>query len=72
MADFQFNIAKGRLTQLYDNVDTNNPTNSAFILVPVDVGATTDASIKDFMRVNLTANWRDGQPITSGQSRSGK
>ena len=48
MADFQFNIAKGRLTQLYDNVDTNNPTNSAFILVPVDVGATTDATIKDF------------------------
>ena len=48
MADFIFNIAKGRITQLYDNIDTNTPANSAFILVPVDVGATTDATIKDF------------------------
>lgn len=48
MADLVFNIAKGRVVQFYDNVDTNNPTNSAFIIVPVDVGATTDATIRDF------------------------
>ena len=43
-----FNIAKGRIVQLYDNVDTNTPANSALIVVPVDVGATSDATIKDF------------------------
>lgn len=41
-------MAKGRVTQLYDNVDTNNPANSALIVVPVDVAAVTDATIKDF------------------------
>jgi hypothetical protein len=29
-------------------VDTNNPANSALIVVPVDVGGTSDATIKDF------------------------
>jgi len=33
MADFAFNIAKGRPIQLAINVDTNDPTNSAFLLV---------------------------------------
>lgn len=48
MADFVFNIAKGRFGEFYQRIDTNDPANSAFILVPVDVGATSDATIKDF------------------------
>lgn len=48
MADFVFNIAKGRTVELYNRVDSNDPANSALIVVPVDVGATTDATIKDF------------------------
>jgi hypothetical protein len=48
MADFVFNIAKGRVVEFYNRVDSNDPANSAFIIVPVDVGATTDATIKDF------------------------
>jgi hypothetical protein len=47
MADFVFNVAKGRLAEWYVRVDTNDPANSALIVVPVDVGATTDATIKD-------------------------
>lgn len=48
MADFVFNIAKGRVAELYNRVDLDDPVNSALIIVPVDVGATTDATIKDF------------------------
>lgn len=48
MADFVFNIAKGRIVELYNRVDSNDPANSAFILVPVDVAAVTDATIRDF------------------------
>jgi hypothetical protein len=48
VADFVFNIAKGRVVELFNRVDTNDPTNSALIIVPVDVGATSDATIMDF------------------------
>ena len=48
MADICFNISKGRVAELYNRVDTNDPANSALIIVPVDVGATTDATIRDF------------------------
>lgn len=48
MADIVFNIAKGRVVELFNRVDANDPTNSALVVVPVDVGATTDATIRDF------------------------
>lgn len=48
MADIVFNIAKGRVAELYNRVQTNDPANSALIIVPVDVGAVTDATIRDF------------------------
>lgn len=48
MADFAFNISKGRAVEFYHRVENNDPANSAFILVPVDVGATSDATIQDF------------------------
>jgi hypothetical protein len=48
MADLVFNIAKGRVAELYNRVDLNDPVNSALIIVPVDRGATTDATMRDF------------------------
>lgn len=48
MADIVFNISKGRVAELYNRVQTNDPANSALIIVPVDVGAVTDATIRDF------------------------
>lgn len=34
-----FNIAKGREVQLYDNVKSNNPANSAFIMMVLATGS---------------------------------
>lgn len=47
MADFVYNIAKGRVAELYNRVDSNDPANSALIITVFDMGATTDATLKD-------------------------
>lgn len=48
MANVVFNIAKGRVVELFTRVDNNDPTNSAIIVVPVDAGATSDATAIDY------------------------
>lgn len=48
MADFVANISKGRVVELYNRVDSNDPANSVLVMIPVDVAAVTDATIKDF------------------------
>lgn len=47
MSDFTFNIAKGRVAEFHNRVDSNDPANSALIVVPVDRGAATDATLRD-------------------------
>ena len=47
MADFVFNIAKGRVVEFYDRVDNNDPTNSALVVVVINTTA-TDATLKDY------------------------
>ena len=53
MADFVFNIAKGRVAELYNRVDLNDPANSALIIVVIDAAGDTDAAMKD--RADLAA-----------------
>jgi hypothetical protein len=48
MADLVFNIAKGRVAELYNRVDSNDPTNSALIVAVFNVGAATDATLRDY------------------------
>lgn len=69
MADFIFNIAKGRTTEFYQRIDNNDPTNSAFILVPVDVGATTDATIRDFDTLNAVLTGGVTERTSGGWNR---
>ncbi|MEZ0150126.1 MAG: hypothetical protein AB9Q19_12550 [Candidatus Reddybacter sp.] len=38
MADFQFNVAKGRAVELYNRVKNNDPANAAFVVVLIKVG----------------------------------
>ena len=47
MADFVFNIAKGRAAELYNRVDSNDPANSALIVVAIDANGDTDATMRD-------------------------
>ena len=48
MADQVFNIALGRVAELYNRVDLNDPANSALIVVVLaTTGIETDAVLKD-------------------------
>jgi hypothetical protein len=47
VADFVFNIAKGRVAELYNRVDSNDPANSALVIVVLATsGIETDAVLK--------------------------
>lgn len=46
MADFVFNIAKGRVAEYYNRVKSNDPANSALVLVPLATGD-TEANLQD-------------------------
>ena len=49
MASVQFNVSKGREVELYNRVDGNDPTNSAFILMILASGSTNGLSgLPDF------------------------
>jgi len=48
VADFVFNIAKGRVAELYNRVDSDDPTNSVLVVVVLATsGLETDAVLKD-------------------------
>jgi hypothetical protein len=46
MANFVFNIAKGRIVEFYNRAESNDPTNSALILVPCSA-SDTEANAQD-------------------------
>lgn len=48
MADIVFNISKGRAVEFYNRVESSDPANAAFILVPIETaGLETDAVLRD-------------------------
>lgn len=47
MADFAFNIAKGRVVELHNRVKNGDPAAARLYLIPVAVAAVSDATIKD-------------------------
>lgn len=48
MANITFNIAKGRIVELYNRVENNDPANSALVLVPIETsGLESDATLID-------------------------
>ena len=49
MADIVFNIAKGRVAELYNRVKTNDPANSAIVVVALKAtGLEADATLQDY------------------------
>lgn len=48
MADFTFNVALGRVVELYNRVQANDPANSALVIVVLKAGSiSSDATLKD-------------------------
>lgn len=69
MANFVFNISKGRVAELYNRVKTNDPANSALIIIPVDVAAVTDATIMDFATFSAITAGGVTERTTGGWAR---
>jgi hypothetical protein len=47
MSNFVYNIAKGRVAELYNRVDLGDPAAARLYVIPVDVAAVTDATLID-------------------------
>lgn len=70
MADFVFNIAKGRVVELYNRVDTNDPANSALVLLVLAVsGIETDATLKDKDDVSALLSGTTNEVTNTGYAR---
>lgn len=49
MADFVFNVAKGKVAQYCTNVDTSSPANSRLKLIPIEsTSIEADSTMKDY------------------------
>lgn len=70
MADFVFNIAKGRVAELAKRVD-GGASNEALIVVVINAGAATDATLKDYTTLAAVLGDPDAAEVTnaSGYAR---
>lgn len=69
MADFVFNIAKGRVAELYNRVDLSDPTNAVLVVGLWNTSA-TDATLKDLDTVAaLEADANTAEITNSGYAR---
>lgn len=58
MADFVFNIAAGRVAELANRVNNNDPANSVFVIMVLETNGVSDATLKDldtFADITATA-----------------
>lgn len=70
MANEVLNIAKGRVAELYNRVDTNDPANSAIIiLVLATAGLEADATLRDLDTVTALVAGTTNEVTNSGYAR---
>ncbi len=70
MANQVFNIALGRVAELYNRVDTNDPANSALIiLILATAGIESDATLKDVDTVTALVAGTTNEVTNSGYGR---
>ena len=68
MADFTFNIAKGKAGQLIKNVDDGSPANSRLIVVPIETsGIEADATLKDHDTLSALLAGTSNEQTTMGR-----
>jgi hypothetical protein len=71
MADFVFNIAKGRVAELYNRVDINDPrrTPRSIVLILATAGIETDAVLKDVDTVTALVAGTTNEVTNTGYAR---
>jgi len=70
MANFVFNIAKGRVAELYNRVDTNDPAASAIIILLLAVsGVESDAVLIDKDTITDLVSGATNESTNTGYAR---
>lgn len=68
MADFVFNIAKGRVHQLARNVEDGSPANARLVAVPIEAaGIEADATLKDYDTLAALLAAANNEQVTMGR-----
>lgn len=68
MANFCFNIAKGRAVELYNRVDTNDPGTSRILVVPLESsGLETQANLEDSLTLAEVLDGATNEQTTMGR-----
>lgn len=68
MANIVFNISKGRVVEIYNRVKSNDPANSALILIPIETtGLETDATLIDADTVTALLAGTTNEQSTMGR-----
>ncbi len=68
MANYTFNIAKGRVATFHDNVNDNSPANSAIILIPLSAQG-TEAEAQDYDTVTAVLGGTSDEQLGGGWVR---
>ena len=68
MANYVFNIAKGRIVELYNRVENNDPANSAIIAIPLETtGLEAQAVLQDADTLTAVIAGTTNEQITMGR-----
>ncbi len=68
MANIVFNIAKGRVVELYNRVKSNDPANSALVLVPLETsGLVGDSTMVDYDDLSALLAGATNEQTTMGR-----
>ena len=70
MANMVLNIALGRVAELYNRVDSNDPTNAVLLIIAINAGAATDATLRDYDTMSAIEGDANAAEVTnSGYAR---
>lgn len=70
MGDFVFNIAKGRVAEFFNRVDSNDPANCALVVIALDTtGLESDAVLKDKDDLAALVSGTTNEATNSGYAR---
>ena len=68
MANFVFNIAKGRVVEYYNRVENNDPSTSALIVIPIETsGLESQANLEDSISVTELLDGATNEQTTMGR-----
>jgi hypothetical protein len=68
MADFVFNIAKGRVAEFYNRVNTNDPSTARLVIVPLEAtGLESQANLEDSVSLAEVLDGATNEQTTMGR-----